>query len=227
MSDAPPAYSEAPEEDLVAELAKMKTMMEQMRLEKERMEMEAKRKAEEEEMRELKEIQKKLLHEIYSRTVFTRQPSLLGHWNKTLLDPISQRGEVLLFLINGDGQSGFPESVVYNIITNRHIYTVIQNDRDGSVESRALYMFDMPLGKKHTMMVQSCVHLLRRKINIPGLAFGSHSIDDMVSKKKFESVIRLIPGSYHNGPWRQLDGFFGMYFNEDTMEVSEMPPPSL
>ena len=45
--------------------------------------------------------------------------------------------------------------------------------------------------------------------------------------KKFESVIRLIPGSYNNGSWRQLDGFFGMYFNEDTMEVSEMPPPSL
>jgi len=45
--------------------------------------------------------------------------------------------------------------------------------------------------------------------------------------KKFESVIRLIPGNYTNGRWRQLDGFFGMYFNEDTMEVSEMPPPSL
>jgi hypothetical protein len=43
--------------------------------------------------------------------------------------------------------------------------------------------------------------------------------------KKFESIIRLIPGSYKNGSWRQLDGFFGMYFNETTMEVSELPPP--
>jgi hypothetical protein len=43
--------------------------------------------------------------------------------------------------------------------------------------------------------------------------------------KKFESIIRLIPGSYKNGSWRQLDGFFGMYFNETTMEVSEVPPP--
>jgi len=50
MSEAPPAYKELPGEDLVAELAKMKAMMEQMRLEKERMEMEAKRKAEEEEV---------------------------------------------------------------------------------------------------------------------------------------------------------------------------------
>ena len=43
--------------------------------------------------------------------------------------------------------------------------------------------------------------------------------------KKFESIIRLIPGSYKNGSWRQLDGFFGMYFNETTMELSEVPPP--
>jgi len=45
------------------------------------------------------------------------------------------------------------------------------------------------------------------------------------SLKKFETIIRLIPGSYKNGSWRQLDGFFGMYFNETTMELSEVPPP--
>jgi hypothetical protein len=45
--------------------------------------------------------------------------------------------------------------------------------------------------------------------------------------KKFESIIRLIPGGYKNGDWRQLDGFFGMYYNETTMEVSEVPPPSI
>jgi hypothetical protein len=49
----------------------------------------------------------------------------------------------------------------------------------------------------------------------------------MDARKKFESVIRLIPGSYKNSDWRQLDGFFGMYFNETTMEVSQVAPPSL
>lgn len=44
-------------------------------------------------------------------------------------------------------------------------------------------------------------------------------------ERKFESVIRLIPGSYKNGAWRQLDGFFGMYFNEKTLELSDVPPP--
>jgi len=49
---------------------------------------------------------------------------------------------------------------------------------------------------------------------------------DMDIRKKFESIIRLIPGSYKNSNWRQLDGFFGMYYNETTMELSEFPPVS-
>ena len=43
------------------------------------------------------------------------------------------------------------------------------------------------------------------------------------AKKKFESVIRLIPGSYKNENWRPLDGFFGLYLNDTTMEVNEFP----
>lgn len=43
--------------------------------------------------------------------------------------------------------------------------------------------------------------------------------------EKFEQVIRLIPGSYQNGNWVALGGFFGMYFNTKTLELSEGPPP--
>jgi hypothetical protein len=32
----------------------------------------------------------------------------------------------------------------------------------------------------------------------------------------------LIPGGYKNGLWRPLDGFFGVYFDEKTMELSEL-----
>jgi len=45
----------------------------------------------------------------------------------------------------------------------------------------------------------------------------------ILAQKKFESVIRLIPGSYKNGDWHQMDGFFGLYFNQATMEVNEFP----
>jgi hypothetical protein len=42
-----------------------------------------------------------------------------------------------------------------------------------------------------------------------------------------EAVIRLIPGGYKNGSWRQLNGIFGMYYNEETNELSTFPPPTL
>lgn len=40
----------------------------------------------------------------------------------------------------------------------------------------------------------------------------------------FDSVLRLIPGSYRNGPWRPLDGLLGMYYNEETAELHVGPP---
>ena len=43
--------------------------------------------------------------------------------------------------------------------------------------------------------------------------------------QKFEQIIRLIPGSFQNGDWVALGGFFGMYFNKKTLEISEGPPP--
>ena len=44
------------------------------------------------------------------------------------------------------------------------------------------------------------------------------------SCRRFESILRLIPGTYQNGPWKQLDGFFGIYYNEDTQELTEFFP---
>ena len=40
----------------------------------------------------------------------------------------------------------------------------------------------------------------------------------------FEKYIRLIPGSYRNGPWKPVNTLLGHYFNEDTLEFSAVPP---
>ena len=48
---------------------------------------------------------------------------------------------------------------------------------------------------------------------------------NQVFYKMFESMIRLIPGSYKNGAWKPLDGFFGLYYNETTHEIYNTPPP--
>lgn len=44
------------------------------------------------------------------------------------------------------------------------------------------------------------------------------------ASSKFETIIRLIPGGYLNGPWKQLDGFFGIYYNSTTNTISDIPP---
>ena len=47
---------------------------------------------------------------------------------------------------------------------------------------------------------------------------------DTYSINWFQTIVRLIPGSYKNGPWRPLDGFFGPYLNEDTLEIISLIP---
>lgn len=42
--------------------------------------------------------------------------------------------------------------------------------------------------------------------------------------RRFESILRLIPGDYKNGAWKPLDGFFGVYYNEETQELTEFFP---
>lgn len=237
---APPVYAEAPRDDLAAELAQMKAMMEQMRLEKERMETEARRKAaedakrkveqekmmailrlEQEEARELEEIHKRL-HESNMKSYGWH----LDDRNKAILTSIA-RHETALFYDQHE------QKLTY-IITNKNIYRVWGQGYP-TPKLGLIYTFDTTLTKKQTLFLEKgaartdCEHgPLLRRVSFLHYSTGCPANEAHLSApKKFESVIRLIPGSYKNGDWRQLDGFFGMYFNETTMEVSEMPPPSL
>jgi hypothetical protein len=217
---APPIYAEAPHEDLAAELAKMKAMMEQMRLEKERMETEARRKAAEDAVAARFRAEQEEFAAFYkSRTMTPITKGIIERLdgrNTAILDSISQKGEIVLFVKNTN--AGTATDIAY-LITNKNMYAITNHGKHAGADVCVLYTFDTPIGKKYTMMLESCEYLLKRGLSAGGI--------DMFSLKKFESVIRLIPGSYKNGDWRQLDGFFGMYFNETTMELSEVPPPSL
>ena len=114
----------------------------------------------------------------------------------------------------------------------------------GSFYASTLYSFTNPLQIAHAKILSSIMTIptigggptrpyqslwIRVESALANTREGGLICETSLSKslKKFESVIRLIPGSYKNGDWKQLDGFFGMYFNETTMELSEVPPPSL
>jgi hypothetical protein len=220
MSEPPPAYSEAPHEDLTAELAKMKAMMEQMRLDKERIEMEAKRKAEEDAAAARIRAEREEDAVFYKSFTITEEDmgGKYKHQHQSaVLNSISQRGDIVLVVQSKvNGNNCYMHSQY--IITHKNMYVVTNYGKHAGPDICLLYTFDSPIEKKYATILEACKRLLS------GVVRRGDNLVDLDRAKKFESVIRLIPGSYRNGDWRQLDGFFGMYFNETTMEVSEVPP---
>lgn len=127
------------------------------------------------------------------------------------------------------------------IITDHNVYSLRYNrkttglDFNGQVISGLLtipiYTFNEPLNLKQTKMLSL---LLGFNYSYYPSTFpkNPHSVIENAfninleekdlkmydARKKFESIIRLIPGSYQNKDWKQLDGLFGLYYNEKTME---------
>jgi len=114
-------------------------------------------------------------------------------------------------------------------ITSTDVYLCFPGN--GSIPNRVrkIYSFTKSVGERELYLLD---HLADQdRGGILSRAFGNDMLKhryeaSLAVRRKFESVIRLIPGSYKNGSWKQLDGFFGMYFNEETMELSEVPPSS-
>ena len=118
-------------------------------------------------------------------------------------------------------------------ITNKNVYTVKMFHQHYVL--CMLYTFKTPLKYSLIKFLRDFIDQ-SRYIEESDLKFGQamsyfytgfgHSMRDPVNViEKFEQIIRLIPGSFQNGDWVALGGFFGMYFNKKTLEISEGPPP--
>ena len=248
----------SPDANLLQQLADMKTMMETMRMEK--MQQENKHKAEieavaarlhaeQQEARELEEIQTALLSAAippYVKEHFLKAIPVGGDASDKLIKHI-QSSERILYIVYNTGacslQGGMEvRHIVRLIITDQHVYSVrLLSDAIGvnangngnflhsGLHYMSLYTFDKPLQLKQIKMLSilrknTQYHESQRKWSHCAIltAFAHNE-----AQKEFESVIRLIPGSYQNGDWRPMDGFFGLYFNETTMEVNEFPGRTL
>jgi hypothetical protein len=86
---------------------------------------------------------------------------------------------------------------------------------------RPLYTFNKPLSVSYIGMLLSSD--IFQSINSDGGYMWSATPSSTL--KRFETVMRIVPGSYKNGGWKQLDGFYGVYYNEAKMELSGIPPP--
>lgn len=250
----------SPDANLLQQLADMKAMMDTMRMEK--MQQENKHKAEveavaarlhaeQQEARELTEIQTTLLSAAippYVKAHFLKAIST-GDLRDKLFKHI-QASEHILYIVYHPGDLEVKSTVGHNtllrympriIITDQHVYStrllsdasVVRQEQDAFLHSglhyMPLYTFDKPLQLKQIKMLSilkqpTKFHKSEQKWLHADIltAFAYNE-----APKEFESVIRLIPGSYQNGDWRPMDGFFGLYFNETTMEVNEFPGRTL
>jgi hypothetical protein len=119
------------------------------------------------------------------------------------LEYLKKLGETFLISVYNEPAHGMYSYSQTNILTDQHVYAYdAQNQTYAPV-----YTFDSPLTMKNAKI------LTYKNI---GVAF--------LNPVSFEALIRTIPGSYKNGSWRQLNGFFGLYVNDETNEASRKPP---
>jgi hypothetical protein len=129
----------------------------------------------------------------------------------------TKRNEVILREI------GINYDVLFTL-TNTGLYCHrtkdIQKASSGFYNCIPVYVFTEPLSLKF-------VKLLKNSVSSHNPNSVNYSTLNQVVPclRDIESIIRLIPGGYKNGNWRQLDGFFGVYYNDATNEISELPPP--
>lgn len=231
------------------EMETMKAMMEAMRFEKEQAKKKAeeeavaaKLRAEQEEASALSVFRKESemkLHGILHQNQ-TQSYGIHIHRCRSLFLEMDKSGEILLELLAGKTLQGYSSGCEF-IITDRHIYYVVCTKDDYSNTQfkhiSKLYSFHAPLNSSQCKLLKSALESTDCPTQIPlktriCFSMSSGTLQPTIPselayhRKKFESVVRIIPGSYQNGDWRQLDGFFGMYYNENTMEVSEYPPLS-
>lgn len=192
--------------------------------------------------KKVKEMKENELYSKYTENVKKEYEIMMSHWRSYIQNGINQhllktvedfyeKEKILYFirLINYD-----QKYQLYGAITSHGLYFFV------GLYSKSyfspIYMFDKNLDKRDLTIIDQYLQLHKQFMysnpyNPGGIQlFFEH--DDMyrdvkfvLGSKKFESIIRLIPGSYKNGKWKQLDGFFGMYFNEETLEISNTPPP--
>jgi len=171
------------------------------------------------EQRELTEIQIKL-----KQVHWNSQEKFLQQ-NATFLDYLIKTSQIPLHTFRGLNVFSLAEPIPYGyvnhhlILTNKNILMVFhQATNPEEIAICPIYSFTNPLNLKQTQMFLNIALYNPSKMNGPYV-----SVHD--SPKRIESIIRSVPGKYSNGLWTQLDGFFGMYLNEDTMELSAVPPP--
>ena len=171
-----------------------------------------------------------------------------------IIQKIHNNRELCLYIhiCNGYGVNNFENSRSRDagllsrfeyIITNKNVYIVLYMDTsvkygyesylDGTKDIykiSSLYTFTNSLTMRDLSILDNMnksAEYGRYKNPIHGGMSQHHDHTHIRAFQNFEALIKIIPGSYKNGDWQQLNGFDGIYFNPVTDEVSLYAPASL
>lgn len=152
------------------------------------------------------------------------------------LRSLETSGEIILLVQfqspiygNWDGKNHHIFSVGL-ILTNCHLYQLQYKIVGNEFYPSRIYSFEKPLTRANAELL-SCIlkkddyigESIWSKVNRV-LMQKSENKTHIKGLKSFETIVRIIPGGYLNGKWKQLDGFFGVYYNSETNQISEIPP---
>lgn len=185
-----------------------------------------------------KQKEKQELDDFY-REIYAREPYLTLDYYKNdtinykrglpFFKHILSLGEKILFIQQVSTPQHVAEFGLF--LTNQNVYVLNYGRNNGDNECYVLsvYTFDEPLNSKQAKMLYN--HLNKHVPVAITTNFNQLIGSDVQSyrtykewvSRQFEAVIRVIPGSFQNDDWRQLDGFFGVYYNEKTTEVNIFP----
>jgi len=239
------------EEDMKAKLRsemEAKMRMDVLRMEEERKAQEERRQLE----KQKKEMRDELVAYYQKQVCSASYPAdYRGRWNRQL--EFIEKNNILTYTgveLNIERVSGHsirPCLELYMTDTCFGIHLAFNETQD---ENRPFYWFDSELTQRDLAILKNLkytpgiTHPITRTTfytnigssplpqlkYIYGRHFGAHNIEEEVNHTfsvdaaNFETIVRLIPGSYRNGPWRPLAGFFGPYLNEETLEITTIVP---
>ena len=194
-------------------------------------------KKEKEEQKQLEEYYKKF--EERFAYIYHPYPNKPYEYLHKLIEKLHESGERVLFIQEiSERNNGI-------IITIKNVYYICSKDNKDpnkvDIIMNPMYTFSEKLNHKYMTLIYN---MICGKTHITGHNSGiiaytmSYYISEHAGQRRdsaitadliqgltlFESIIRYIPGGYKNGHWKQLNGFYGMYLNEATMELSYIPP---
>ena len=130
------------------------------------------------------------------------------------------RAQTILYTIGGYDEP-------FLVITHQEVrrwYATWTSHSSISIMECPVYTFAQPLGQSEMDMLDQIVPPMTPPWIPSPLVLPANDVLTQKRLRILETMIRRIPGSYQHGAWKQLHGFFGMYYNEETKEGSAYPP---